>query len=336
MARSPTELSVKIAGKARQYSSPAALHAAAAEQVWKLRTPRTPQRSRVRVPGVLPSVYWPTQYEWPLAEGWVRPLRDGMGGFTSVEPRAIDQPYKGIVLFEVDYRNEAPKTIAVDYYDYTFINEQCLAQVALYFKMQHLRSGYGERNVVPGGYVTGNRSLYRHYRRLRSLPRDGGKVDVYGRFGTKFSADIRRRAVELLRGQTRFEFTGGTSLVPYPRTLREAAQARVCIDLPGNGPFCFRLVDYLAVGACIVAPRHATIMHAELVDRKHIIYCRDDLEDLVDLCAHYVEDDQAREATGANAATFFDEHLQPQQLAGYYLRTLDERLRFEGADSTDR
>lgn len=275
----------------------------------------------------LPEIYWPVRYEWPEAEGWMRPVREGLAAFTTVRERPIEQPHKGIVLFEAAYPHEVPQTIAVDYYDYTFINDHCLADVALYFKMQHLREGYGEAKVVPGGYVGSHPQVYRHYCRLRSLRRGSGKVDVYGRYGTQFAADIRRRAVELLRRQTRFEFTGGTSLVLYSQSLREAAQARVCVDLPGNGPFCHRLVDYLAIGACVVAPRHATNLHAELVDREHIVYCRDDLSDLVDLCAHYVENDREREAIGAGAANFFDEHLHPRRLAGYYLRTLDERCR---------
>ena len=174
MAPSAGELTGRIAGKARQYASPAALQAVAAEQVWNMRGPCTPQGAGAHVPGVLPQVSWPMQYEWPLAEGWVRPLREGIAAFTTVHSRAIDQPYKGIVLFEVGYPDQPAQTVAVDYYDYTFINDECLEQVALYFKMQHLRAGYGERKVVPGGYVGSNPSIYQHYCRLRSLPRGGG------------------------------------------------------------------------------------------------------------------------------------------------------------------
>lgn len=295
--------------------------------MWKLRGPCAPVGPGPSLPAELPHVYWPTQYEWPRAEEWVRPLREGFSGLTTVEPRDIAQPYAGIVLLEVGYPNEVPQTVAVDYHDYTLVNEECVAGVALYFKMQHLRSGYGEQRVVPGDYVGSSPSLYENYCRLRSLRRGTGKVDVYGRFGTRFSAEVRRQAVELLRSQTCFEFTGGTSLVLYSQSLREAAQARVCVDLPGNGPFCHRLVDYLAIGACVVAPRHAASMHAELLDSEHIVYCRDDLTDLTDLCAQYVEDDEAREAIGVNAARFFDEHLHPRQLAGYYLRTLEQQVR---------
>jgi len=217
-------------------------------------------------------------------------------------------------------------SIALDYHDLPAVNAECLEQVALYFKMQHRRSGYDDPKILPGGYIGSRESLYRYYCRLRALRQCGLKSDVYGRFGMRFSAEIRRRAIDILQHQTQFKFTGGTSLALYMQSLREAAQSRVCIDMPGNGSFCHRLVDYLAIGCCVVAPRHSSIMYPELRDREHIVYCRDDLADLAELCAYYVENDEARETVSANAARFFDESLHPKQLAGYYLRMFHERL----------
>jgi Glycosyl transferases group 1 len=229
------------------------------------------------------------------------------------------------VLLDI-HHHEKTFSVAVDYYDLPVINSQCLNEVAPYIKMQHQRSGYDNPKILPGGYVAGKHSLYQHYCRLRAFRKRPPQHDVYGRFGTRFSADIRRRAVSILQDQRCVQFTGGTSLALYMQSLREAARARVCIDMPGNGPFCYRLVEYLAIGCCIVAPRHAGIMHANLRDREHIVYCKDDLSDLVDLCAHYVENNQARAAIEAKAARFFDEHLHPLQLASYYMRLFSERL----------
>lgn len=217
-------------------------------------------------------------------------------------------------------------SVAVDYYDYTFVNQTCLNEVSIYFKMQHQPSGYGDPKVVPGGYVAGKRSLYDYYCRLRELRRRAPKFDVYGRFSLRFASEIRSQAVALLQSESRFEFSGGTSLAFYMQSLREAARARVCIDMPGNGPFCNRLVEYLGSGCCIVAPRHAAIMHADLRDREHIVYCRSDLADLPDVCAHYVNNPQARHEIELNAARFFDEHLHPTRLASYYLQAINECL----------
>jgi hypothetical protein len=252
---------------------------------------------------------------------FAEPVRAGLSALVAVEPSVIPQPYKGIVVLTVECAGRE-FGVAVDTYDSTALQQECLAEVSLYFKMQYLREGYGDERVVPGGYIAGTRALYDHHARFRGLRRRPYKFDVYGRFGTMFSAEVRRRAVEVLQADRRFAFTGGTSLSHHVKSLREAARARVCIDMPGQGPFCFRLVEYLAMGCCVIAPRHRTRMHAELVDGEHIVYCREDLSDLTDLCARYVEDDPARETVAANAARFYDEHLAPTQLADYYLRCI--------------
>ena len=306
-------------------SDPAAWQALAAEQAWRLRGPCPPVFKAPQPPQAITTIHWPTEYQHINAASFVRPVREGLRRLTTLEPRMIPQPYEGIVVFGVGY-HDLTFPVALDYYDYTFINEDCLKHVSVYFKMQHRRSGYRDPKILPGGYVAARRSLYDHYCRLRELRRSDPKFDVYGRFGLRFSAEIRSRAVALLQSESRFQFTGGTSLALYMQSLREAARARVCIDMPGNGPFCHRLVDYLAMGCCIVAPRHDAIMHAELRDREHIVYCRTDLADLADICARYIDDVSARRRIELNAARFFDEHLYPTSLASYYLQTLTERF----------
>jgi Glycosyl transferases group 1 len=304
---------------------PAAWQAIIAQQAWRLSGPCPPVHDPPRVTDPPSVIYWPTEYQHFNAARFVQPLREGLGMLTRVEPRTISQPYEGIVLLNV-HHHDRTFPVAIDYYDLPIINTECLDVVALYFKMQHRRSGYDSAKILPGGYVAGKRSLYDYHCRLRALGQSTPQHDVYGRFGTRFSADIRRRAVAILQDQRDFRFTGGTSLALYMQSLREAARARVCIDMPGNGPFCYRLVEYLAIGCCIVGPRHAGIMHADLRDREHIVYCKDDLSDLADLCDHYVQNDEAREAVATNAARFFDEHLHPVQLANYYMRLFSERL----------
>ena len=265
------------------------------------------------------------EYQHVNATKFVQPLREGLSKLATVEPRPISQPYPGIVIIGVGYQDRT-FSIAVDYYDYPFINEHCLKNVSLYFKMQHLRSGYRDPKILPGGYVAGKQSLYDYYCRLRELRRRTSQLDVYGRFGMRFSPEIRRRAVAILESESRFQFSGGTSVALYMQFLREAARARVCIDMPGNGPFCYRLVEYLGAGCCVVGPRHEAMMHAELRDRVHIVYCRPDLADLADLCAYYVDNSAARGEIEANAARFFDDYLYPTRLASYYLRALSDRV----------
>lgn len=300
---------------------PAAWQAVAVQQAWRLRGPCLPGA------GVPPrndqvTVIWPSEYRHPRAETFVQPLLRGFESASTVERRAIPQPFPGIVLFEVRTQN-GTFPVAVDYYDFPPVNEDCLGDVALYFKMQYRRSGYEESRIVPGGYVAGTSSVYDQWCRLRELRRHPRTADVYGRFSLRYSPAIRTQATEIARRDPRFVFTGGTSLALHLQSLREAARARVCIDMPGKGAFCYRLVEYLAIGCCVVARRHEARMPVDLRDGHDIVYCEDDLSDLADLCAHYVENDDEREEIAAGAARFFDEHLHPVQLAHYYLRMCD-------------
>jgi hypothetical protein len=265
---------------------------------------------------------WPEAYGWGPARIWADPLLHGMGRHVRVQRAEIPQPHDGIVRFEW-----GATPVALDYSDHPHLDEACAAEVAVYFKMQHRRGGYGREHVVPGGYVPSRARLYRllgHLRRERA--RAEFAHDVYGRFSLAYAAATRRRAVELLEAQDRFGFGGGMRTVGYGESLREAARARVCLDLPGNGDLCHRLVEYLAVGACVVGPRPGVELHVPLVDGEHVAYAADDLSDLVDVCERYVRDAPARERMAAAARKYFDRYLHRDQLAAYYLDVLATRL----------
>jgi len=93
--------------------------------------------------------------------------------------------------------------------------------------------------------------LHRHLHQLRR--RNRLSHDVFARFSPHFSPEIRGPALRRLAAQIRFGFEGGTQLMMYTQYLRDIAGSRVCIDLPGEGPFTYRLVEYLAIGSCIIA-----------------------------------------------------------------------------------
>jgi Glycosyl transferases group 1 len=273
------------------------------------------------------TVRWPQPYAWPPAAVWLEPLRRGLSRLVRVEPSAAAaQPYRGIFLAEAVVDGEAHR-IAIDFSDYADVNAEALERSAVYFKLQHEPGAALADRVVAGGFVGGNLRLpgfLGHARRLRDERRF--EADAYGRFGLAFAGEIRRRAVDLLSSQRRFTYVGGLKPVRYAGYLREIARARICIDLPGNGDLCFRLVDYLAVGSCVIGPPAAARLHVPLVDREHVVHTAPDLSDLVDLCAWYLEHDDEREALALRAREFYDRYLDERQLAGWYLHSIVERL----------
>jgi hypothetical protein len=269
------------------------------------------------------SVRWPARLQWQPAEGFVQHIREGIREFVPLKFADIPQPYAGIVMFEF-VAGTKTHPVAIDYSDYMDrVEEHARAEAALYLKMQYRTGGYSETGsaaILPGGYSTLNKRAYSYFgpaRRRSEEPRK--QHDVFGRFGMQFAPGLRGKAVQILRDQKLFRYAGGGTRTRYVQHLFDAAAARVCIDLPGNGPFCFRLIDYLAVGACIVAVRHRTAFPAPLVPGVHIAYVQDDLSDMVDVCRHYLENAPARQAMQRQTREYFDRFLHKRQLAAYYL-----------------
>lgn len=283
------------------------------------------------------TVRWPARYyDPPACYRWAA-LLIGMRRHVPVELAELEQP-RDLVRFQVIAPNGVADCVVDFLDDRDRIVEEGLRNSTLYFKMQFAEEGYSDDRIVPGGYLTPTYLTYHYIEPLRALkdccpPR----FDVYGRFGTRFSsgdinrgATLRREAVRLLTDQRHFDYAGSLGLVRYSRSLREAAQSRVCIDLPGNGDFCYRLVDYLCLGACVIAPRHRVRLPVPLETGKQIVHTRDDLSDLVDLCQYYVENDEERKRIIAASRDYFDRYLHRDQLAAYYLHTCLQRMPVEG------
>jgi len=260
----------------------------------------------------------------------MEPLFYGFAARTKVVRRDIPQLLAGATLIEV-HRARRSYRVALNYSDYP--DKICTGAngageaLDLEFKMQYRKRGYGIATIVPGGFVADSVLIdWYAARARRERERQQFQYDVYGRFGLNFASEVRNAALATLTNQSRVTFFGGGEKVGYQQFLREIARARVCLDLPGNGPLCFRLVNYLAVGACIVSPPHAAVLPEPLVDRKHIVYARSDMSDLVDLCERYANDAPARESIAQEARRYFRRHLYWRSLSSYYLRTMLDRL----------
>jgi hypothetical protein len=271
-------------------------------------------------------VRWPMEYENPLAASMFDFALHRFRQHVPVGLSEIPQKEPGLTTFELFIGRER-HLIAIDYYDFAHINEDVAKRCSLYFKMQHREEGYRCDNVLPGGYVAKRQLLYKFLPRLRAA-RDRRRFvyDVYGRFSLTFQPELRGRIAELLSNQREFGYQGGTKVVMYSRHLRDIARSRVCIDVPGQGPLCYRLVDYLAIGSCVVGVRPKVVLPVPLEQRHHVFWIRDDLSDLVDVCRQQVVSVTAMETLAQNARNYFDRYLHPDQLADYYLHSCLERL----------
>ena len=269
-------------------------------------------------------IRWPTRINAgrPSLKDCADRIKSGIAAHVPIEHADIPQPVGGVVLFHLLDRG-APRRVVIDTDDRMVLNDSA-NEVDLYFKMQYARGGYGSPHIRPGGYVCLQHALYRYrwnWRKLRR--RTVPSYDVYGRFGTtREKQDIRAGAISLLQAQNRFGFQGGAGAVWWGEYMDEMCNARVCLDLPGRGEFCYRLVEYLAVGACVIGPELATEMPAPLEPGVHLVRVPRSLDGLVDECERLLRDDAVRETVGRAAETYFDRYLALEQVGAYYVDAL--------------
>ena len=271
-------------------------------------------------------IRFPAKYGCGEARTWMETLLFELRRRVRVSFVDLPQPFRGTVLIQF-VKNNRILDVAIDYSDYSDLVEESVAVAGLYFKLQFLREGYGRETIVPGGYLPDSWRIYRQLPKLRRLSdRNEFNFDVYGRFSLDYAANVRRGAVEILQKQNKFAFEGGLKKVRYIEFLREIARAKICLDLPGNGAFCHRLINYFAIGGCIVAYPHKTRLHVPLENRKQIVYCREDFSDLIEICEFYLNNKDARETMRAASREYFDLNLRKENLANYYLRNCLDRL----------
>ena len=267
-------------------------------------------------------VVWPINYQWGPAAKWFEQIRRGLGRFVEIDRQDVPQRSGTVLTFDVlDGDRTVP--VLVDIADSPAVGKVDPASAQLYFKLQCDENGYDHANVIPGGYVPNSPDIHLYLPRLRELSdRHSPLFDVYGRFGTGFASEVRVKALQALSEQRRFQFEGGSRRIRYSRFLSEVSRSSVAIDLPGNGPFCFRLVDYFGVGSCVVARRHGTILHAPVEDMVQLVYVEDDLSNLVSVCEGLLAAPGLRRDLVNASRDFFDRYLHSDQLAAYYLNQI--------------
>jgi hypothetical protein len=277
------------------------------------------ERARIRIT-------WPSAYQWSHTGSFADSLKYALARAGVLRVAPTPQAHRGTVrLFcEIDDRAHI---IAIDYMDKPDrINAEALAECSLYLKFQYREEGYADSRIVAGGYSVSSRDYYRYYRTFRSRADDDRRIGVLGRFSYKFQGELRSKAVEMLSSARDVHFVGAGSRVRYSRFHRDVASARLSLDLPGNGPFTFRVPEFLGLGTCLISPRYPTMLHQPLVPGVHYITIADDLSDLLEKCRYYLAHEDERASIAKAGQEYFDRYLHCDQVASYFLRTVLDRL----------
>lgn len=162
--------------------------------------------------------------------------------------------------------------------------------------------------------------MYRHAARWREWwGKQEKKFEVLGRFGLHPDADIRRGILQHMGQQQRFSFEGGARRTTWWEHMQDLCRSKVCLDAPGRGELCFRLVECLAIGSCTLGPTLENELHMPLQDEAHNVRVSRDLSDLVETCEALLDSPGKREQLSVAAADYFDRYLSLEQIGSYYV-----------------
>lgn len=294
---------------------------------------------------------WPDRYAWPPGARRLDALRSAFARFLEVrlQPASELNPYHHQGGFPVDRQDLArlgepgfPKSdhglageilrfdlgqrsirVALDYSDYTVLSSEVLHQVVVLFKSAAAPEENRER-VVPVAFYAGADPRLLAVARTLQLRRPARKtIDLLGRFGAWTDAQEYRAALVDQVRRSPLLFVGGFGqLRPYAPYLQEVRRARLCLEVPGQGPTSYRLAEGMALGVPVVAARPRQRFPSPLVDRDHYLRIRDDASDVAEVCAAALAEPELLEHVGRQAARYFDLNLSVEATARRMIRMI--------------
>jgi len=77
--------------------------------------------------------------------------------------------------------------------------------------------------------------------------------------------------------------------------LQELSACKIVLNLRGGGWDTLRYWEVPAIGGFMITQKPGIVIPNNYEDKKHVIYCNDNLGDLIDLCEYYLANDRKRE-----------------------------------------
>lgn len=122
------------------------------------------------------------------------------------------------------------------------------------------------------------------------------------------TAQIRTDALNMLQDKFDCQSNGtirNQVMKKYKRKgkfyLQEIHSAKIGLNFRGGGWDTLRLWELAGMGCFIISQKLNIAIDPPFIDGEEIVYCKDDLSDLVELCEYYLEHDEERERIARNA-----------------------------------
>lgn len=173
-------------------------------------------------------------------------------------------------------------------------------QFDLIFKREYLADTEYPANVVPFPFSF-NFEIIRHNSFSNSL-----KYDVS--FWAVESDPIRTAALTLLEDKFDCRENGTVRnqvFNKYKRKglkyLEELKSCKIVLNFRGVGWDTLRYWETPAIGSFMISQRPKIVIPDNFRDGEEVVFCKDDLSDLIDLCEFYLKNEKVRETIAGNA-----------------------------------
>lgn len=147
-----------------------------------------------------------------------------------------------------------------------------------------------------------------NYDRLPQLD-NSFKYDVS--FWAVESHDVRVKALDLLENEFDCKENGterNQKFSKYKRKgdeyLRELSRCKIVLNFRGGGWDTMRYWEVPAIGRFMISQKPGIVIPDNYREGKEIVFCKDDLSDLTDLCDYYLKNELKREEVAKNAMEF--------------------------------
>lgn len=102
--------------------------------------------------------------------------------------------------------------------------------------------------------------------------------------------------------------------------LEELGRCKIGLNLRGAGWDTLRYWELAGLGRFMISQRPRILIENNYEDGKHVIFCRDDLDDLIDLCRYYLAHEDERETIArralAHSREFHTDSMRARKVLG--------------------
>jgi hypothetical protein len=212
--------------------------------------------------------------------------------------------------------------IDVESYGRPDLRERVLSKrdISFIFKREYLIDTEYNKNIFP-------LPMSFNYDRMPSLDYNL-KYDVS--FWAVESHKIRVQALNMLQDKFDCKENGterNQKFSKYKRKgdeyLKELGRCKIVLNFRGGGWDTMRYWETPSIGRFMISGKPGIVIPNNYRDKKEIIFCKDDLSDLIELCEYYLKNDEKREQIAKNAFEYSKKYHTDEKRIEYIFECIN-------------